>query len=181
MRINGRTVTVGLATLALVGVTGGGIAWATTGASGSTTSAESTLHCFGGAGMYGKYSPMTAISSYLGLPRAQLVNRMHSGASLAEIARAQGKTVSGLKSVMVSTMKRNLAADSDLTAAQRTAILSLMESHVDAMITGSYLGGMDADDMAEMMGGSYGRMMGGSYGGMMGGSGTWSGNGMMGR
>jgi hypothetical protein len=116
---------------------------------------------------------MTAVASYLDVSRTQLVDRMHAGSSLAEIARAQGKTVSGLKSVMVSAMKRSLAADSDLTPAQRTAILSLMESHVDAMITGSYRGGMDADDMAEMMGGS--------YGGMMGGRGTWSGNGMMGR
>lgn len=170
MRINRRTVTVGLATLGLVGVTGGGIAWATTDASNRPASSSAARHCVGYGSADDKYAPMAAVANYLGLSRAELVNQMHSGNPLADIAKAQGKTVAGLKAAMVGAMKRNLAADTDLTAAQRTAFLAKMKSHLDAMLTGTHMSGMDADDMG-------GGMMGGAGGGMMGGVGT----GMMGR
>ena len=75
----------------------------------------------------------------------------------------------------MAAMESRLAEDSDLTPAQRTAMLAVMESHLDAMIAGSHRVGMDWDDMRDMMGGGYG-MMGGPGNGMMGGRGDgWNG------
>lgn len=180
MRVNSRTLTVGIATLGLVGISGGGIAWATTNGSDPSTSSSTTRHCAGQYDMAsGKYSPMTEVANYLGMSRTELINQMHSGKTLADMARAQGKTAAGLKAAMVGAMKGNLAADTDLTAAQRTAILAMMNSHLDAMVTrthmsGTHMSGMDADGMGGgMMGGNHqGGMMGGTSGSGMGGFGT---------
>lgn len=175
MTINRRTVTVGVAALGLVGLAGGGIAWAATETNAPSARTSLTAsHCGGAYGMYGKYSPMTAVADYLGLSRTELINQMHSGTTLAEIAKSQGKTIAGLKAAMLSAMKRNLAADTSITSAQRTAILALMQNHLDAMVTGTHMSGMDTDDMdmddmgSGMMGGTSGAMMGGSSAGMMG-------------
>lgn len=111
MRINRRTVTVGLATLALVGLTGGGIAWAGTDEGTPWSSGSAASLCAGGHGMaYGDHESMTAAADYLGLTVNELVDEMHSGKALADIARAQGKSVSGLRSAMVDAMKRDLGA-----------------------------------------------------------------------
>jgi hypothetical protein len=141
-----------VAALGLVGLAGGGIAWAAADASTAPGTVSSAAgQCTGMYGtMYGKYSPMTAVANYLGLSRAELAKQMHTGKTLAEIATAQGKTVTGLESTMVAAMRRNLAADTSLTAAQRTAMLALMRSHLEAMVTANHPSGMgmDADDMA---------------------------------
>lgn len=179
MTINRRTMTVGLAALALVGLTSGGIAWAATDAPGATWSGSSGVHCPGGPAVgLGDGSAMTTAADYLGLTRTELVDRIRSGESLADIAREEGKTVAGLKEAMVAAMESRLAEDSDLTPDQRTAMLAVMEDHLDAMIAGTHLGGpggMDWDDMRDMMGGGFG-MMGGPGNGMMGGRGDgWNG------
>jgi hypothetical protein len=176
MTINRRTMTVGLAALALVGLTSGGIAWAATDAPGATLSGSSGVHCPGGPAVgFGDGSVMTAAADYVGITRTELVDRMRSGESLADIAREEGKTVAGLKEAMVAAMESRLAEDSDLTPAQRTAMLAVTESHLDAMIAGTHRVGMDWDDMRDMMGGGYG-MMGGPGNGMMGGRGDgWNG------
>ncbi len=175
MTINRRTMTVGLAALALVGLTSGGIAWAATDAGDLVAPGSSSSHCAGQGWGYGDFSPMSTAADYLGLTQAELLDRVHSGESLADVAREEGRTVAGLKEAMVSAMERALASDSDLTPARRTALLAVMESHLDAMITGTHPDGMDWDDMRDMMGGGSG-MMGGSGGGMMGGRGDgWRG------
>lgn len=170
MTINRTTVTVGLATLGLVGLAGGGIAWAASSTSSSPSTGTSTAsHCAGYGMAYGKYSPMTAVADYLGLSRAELVQQMHSGKTLAQIATGQGKTVAGLRAVMITAVKRNLAADTSLTSAQRTAVLALMKNHLGAMVAGNHMSGMDMDDMGSgMMSGTGAGMMGGSHGSMMG-------------
>lgn len=175
-----RTVTVGLAALGLVGVAGGGIAWAAAEANSPATAASSTTnHC---AGLYGTASrtraPMNAAATYLGLSRATLIEQMHAGQSLADIARAQNKDTDGLSAAMVAAARRSLAAHTTLTSAQRTAILTIMKSHIATMLTGSHMAGLDVDDMGQgMMGGSGNGMWSGSGNGMMGGTG----NAMMGR
>lgn len=183
MRIDRRTTTVGLAALALVGLTSGGIAWAATDAPGPSSAGAFGHHCAGGQHLFGDDSMMTAAADYLGLPPEELVDRLRSGQSLADVARAEGKTVAGLKDAMVTVMERRLAENSDLTPAQRTAMLTLMKSHLDAMISGDRAGmgwdHMDWDDMGGMMGG-HGP---GPGPGMMGGrGGGWGGpgGGMMG-
>ncbi len=179
MALNRRTFTVSVVTLGLVGLSGVGVAWAATdGNSPSATASSNSSHRAGMFGMaYGKYSPMTAAANYLGLSQTELIKQMHAGKTLADIAKAQGKTVSGVQAAMVAAMQRNLAADKALTAAQRTAILALMKSHLAAMVSGEHVSGMDLDDMSGKMMGNSGTRMGGSSTGMMGSSST----GMMGR
>lgn len=174
MTINRRTMTVGLAALALVGLTSGGIAWAGADGSGPSWSGVSGVHCPGGPVMgFGDSTAMTAAADYLGITTTELVDRMRSGESLADVAGEEGKTVAGLREAMVSAMESRLAEDPDLTAAQRTAMLAVMESHLDAMIAGTSVGGRGWDDMRDMMGGGFGMMggrgegWGGFGGGMM--------------
>lgn len=171
MSINRRTVTVGLATLALLGVTGGGIAWAA--ADGNGPYGSSSFGCPGGGyGMfYGDDSPMAAAADYLGLSGDELSDQLRSGSTLREIAEAQDKSVDGLKTAMLDAMKENLADNTRLTDAQRTAILERMSSRIDAMIDGTYGYGMDWDDMGPGMMGGGGWGSGGGWGpggGMMG-------------
>lgn len=132
----------------------------------------------------GTDAPMTAVAAYLGLSRTELSSQMQAGKSLADIARAQGKTVAGLKAAMVTAMKDRLAAETTLSAAQRTAILAMMSSHLNAMVTGTHtsgthtsgthmsgthMSGMDADDWdGSMMGGTGSSGMGGFGTQMMG-------------
>lgn len=175
MRIDRRTTTVGLAALALVGLTSGGIAWAATDPPGPSSAGAFGFPCGGGQHLLlGDDTMMTAAADYVGLTPVELVDRLRSGQSLADVARGEGKTVAGLKDAMVSVMERRLAEDSDLTPAQRTAMLAMMKSHLDAMISGDRAG-MDWDDMGGMMGG-HGRGMMGGRGGDWGGLG----GGMMG-
>jgi len=68
-----------------------------------------------------------AAGGYLGLTDAQLLQQLHSGKSLADIATANGKSVSGLEQAMTATAKAELAkllASKMITAAQEKQLLS---------------------------------------------------------
>jgi hypothetical protein len=87
-----------------------------------------------------------AIADYLGLTAAQLRSQLQAGKTLADIATAQGKTVSGLEDAIVADAKTHLDADvaaGNLTAAQETTILSDLTSHVANIVnhTGPQAGG----------------------------------------
>lgn len=169
MTFSRKTLAAGVAALGLVAAAGGGIAWAASDAHPTATGVADVGWCADSMGVaHGKYSPMTAAAGYLGLSRADLMTRMHAGQSLADIASAQGKTVAGLRQAMVREMTRNLAADPALTPAQRTAILALMNSHLDAMITGTHMSGVDHGTGMGMDPDAMGSMMGGTGTGMMG-------------
>jgi hypothetical protein len=160
MKLSRKNVTVGLVSLAVVGgLAGGGIALAAGNDPAPTLSSASTSgHCGGMYGsMFGKNSPMAAVASYLGLSQADLHRQMDAGKSLADIAKAQGKSVSGLKNAMVTAMKRNLDANTRLSAKQKADILEEMQSHLDAMLTMTHSSGMDMDDMGSHMGGMMSR------------------------
>src|SRR4051794_30052064 len=61
----------------------------------------------------------TAIGTYLGLAQAGLRPELGAGKSLAGIAKAQGKTVSGLEDVIYAAAKKRLdqaVADGKLTS-----------------------------------------------------------------
>jgi hypothetical protein len=51
-----------------------------------------------------KDGPMAAAASYLGLSPAQLFEQLRSGKSLADIAKARGKSLSGLKQAIASKL-----------------------------------------------------------------------------
>jgi AraC-like DNA-binding protein len=78
-----------------------------------------------------------AAAKYLGLTEAQLAKQLAAGKSLAQIASARGKSVSGLKAAMTAAVKARLdktAAAKMLTSAQEQQILSRLSSVLDAQI-----------------------------------------------
>ena len=98
--------------VAVLGV-GTGAAIAATGSSGSTAAAAAAQAPREGG-------PLAAAASYLGLTVDQLRTQLESGKSLAQVAQAQGKSVSGLKAALIADAKSHLAeavADGRLTQA----------------------------------------------------------------
>ncbi len=81
-----------------------------------------------------------AAATYLGLTESQVQTQLESGKTLAEIAKANGKTVDGLVAALVADAKQHLAADvraGRLTEAQQTQILSDLEQHITDMVNGT--------------------------------------------
>jgi hypothetical protein len=80
-------------------------------------------------------------AGYLGLTEAQLRTKLEAGDTLAEIATAQGKTAAGLVDALVAAAKADLdekVAAGRITAAQRTSILSDLESRLDDVVDGEF-------------------------------------------
>jgi hypothetical protein len=91
-----------------------------------------------GAMMWGGQPVFTAAANYLGLSQAQLRGQLLAGKSLAQVTTAQGKSVSGLKSAIAAAVTARINADSRLTAAQKTALIAEMKSHIDAMVNATH-------------------------------------------
>ena len=80
---------------------------------------------------------MSAAAKYLGLTEAQLFKQLSSGKSLAQIATARGKSVSGLKAAMTAAVKAKLdkaLANKMITSAQEQKLLGRLSSVLDAQI-----------------------------------------------
>ena len=113
MKLNRKSVTLGLAGLAFAGalVGGTGIAVAATGTATVPSTVSSADPPYGHmghmgdaddmgfmAGMaFGENSAMAAAAGYLGLSTTDLQTQLYSGQSLADVAAAQGNSVSGLQ------------------------------------------------------------------------------------
>ena len=148
MKLNRKRLATGLMAtgLAAGARAGGGVALASTGAAPApaTSTPPSPSYGpdsghFGGmgsmGGMWSGQQPvMNAAADYLGLTLAQLRTQLQSGNSLADIATAQGKTVPGLRNVLLAAMTSRLSAHTALTAQQRAAMISQAEDHLDTMI-----------------------------------------------
>ena len=83
--------------------------------------------------------PMLGAAAYLGLTRAQLFKELSSGKSLAQIAKADGKSTAGLKAAMVASIKSKLdraVASKMLTSAQEQRILGAFSSTIGKLING---------------------------------------------
>jgi uncharacterized coiled-coil protein SlyX len=90
----------------------------------------------GGNGRHGHSGP-AAIATYLGLTPAQLREQLRSGKTLAQIAVAQGKTVSGLEAAIYADVQAHLdraVAGGRLSAAQEQAILTRLKSRLDDLV-----------------------------------------------
>jgi hypothetical protein len=90
-----------------------------------------------GVGRVGAGAPATAVANYLGLTKAQLVKQLESGKSLAEIAKAQGKTTAGLEQAIVAAAKARLdkaVANKRLTTAQEQMLLKGLSANVGNLI-----------------------------------------------
>jgi AraC-like DNA-binding protein len=73
---------------------------------------------FGGPPPFELARPFAAAASYLGLSESQLFKDLHSGRALAQIAKARGKSVSGLERAITATIKSRL--DRTVTAGRLT-------------------------------------------------------------
>ena len=83
---------------------------------------------------------LDAATDYLGLTEAQLHEKLAAGQSLADIAKAQGKSVDGLKSAMLAEAKDKLdqaVKDGKIAAAQRDEMLQHLEAELDDIVNGS--------------------------------------------
>jgi AraC-like DNA-binding protein len=78
-----------------------------------------------------------AAASYLGLTDAQLFQQLSSGKSLAQIATARGKSVSGLEQAMTTAVKSRLdklVTNKLITSAQEQQILSSLQKRLDQLV-----------------------------------------------
>ena|SRR5215203_417881 len=101
-------------------------------------------HRFGDFGHHGMpFSPhehLSATADYLGLSVAQLVQRLAKGQSLADIAKAQKKSVDGLKKAIIDSATDaadRAVKDGVITEAQAKEGLKMLESRLDDIVTGS--------------------------------------------
>jgi uncharacterized coiled-coil protein SlyX len=81
--------------------------------------------------------PATAVAKYLGLTKAQLVKQLEDGKSLAQIAKAQGKTTAGLEQAITAAAKTRLdkaVANKRLTAAQEQQMLKALSAHITDLV-----------------------------------------------
>ena len=171
MKLTRKHLVTGLAAAALAAgvLTAGGVALASAGPAPASAISASATPSYGPdagncGGMYGMWSGqqpvMTAAADYLGLSLTQLRTQLHSGTSLADIAKAQGKPVSGLKDAILAAMTSRINANTALTAQQRTAMISQVKSHLDTMIN------MDMDHVPGSGMGSHMTGTGSPMGGM---------------
>src|SRR5207302_6154275 len=83
---------------------------------------------------------LDAAATYLGLTEAQLRTQLESGKSLADVAKAQGKSVDGLKQAILSQVQSKLdqaVKDGELTTAQRDQMLADLKAHIDDLVNGT--------------------------------------------
>jgi polyhydroxyalkanoate synthesis regulator phasin len=102
---------------------------------------------FGGPGLgprsihhAGAFGGLDAAASYLGLTEAQLRTQLESGKSLADVAKAQGKTVDGLVQAFVDAAKKRIDAAvtaGRLTQTQADSILADLKSRVTDFVNGA--------------------------------------------
>src|SRR5947208_2092434 len=129
-----KRIAAGLGSTVLVLGAGAGLATAARSGSG------------GPPGQGGGPPGVAAIASYLGLGKSDLAADLQKGQTLAQVATAQGKTVSGLEAAILADAKTHLdsaVAAGKLTAAQEATMLADIGSHVADMVnsTGRPAGG----------------------------------------
>jgi polyhydroxyalkanoate synthesis regulator phasin len=86
---------------------------------------------------------LSAAADYLGLSVAELRNRLAKGQSLADVAKAQGKSVDGLKRAIRDAVKKRLDAavsNGALTKDQAKAILDRFEARLDDLVNRTFPG-----------------------------------------
>jgi hypothetical protein len=121
----------------------------------------------GGFGAFGGGD--SAAAAYLGISASTLQTDLAGGKTLAEVAKAQGKTVDGLVSAMVAATRKQLdaaVASGRFTKQQEATIVAGLQQRDTAMVNGTRTGrgGFGGGGF----GGGQGRGGSGSFGGTTG-------------
>jgi hypothetical protein len=170
MKLSMKGIAVGFAVGAFIG--GASAVLAATGTSATPTPSAATtappppfvagMGHFGGP--FAQGSVISTAASYLGLNQTELQTKLQTGKTLAQVAEAQGKSVSGLEDAMVAAAKTRLDANTALTADQKATILAQLKSNIDTMVnttcprvSGAGPAGRFGSGMGPMMGGIMGR------------------------
>ena len=162
MNLNRKHALAGLAATGVLAgaLAGGGVALASTGPTqtpAATTAAQpASSWCHGDPGytdgMWSGQQPvLKAAADYLGVSQAQLQSQLQSGKSLADVATAQGKSVSGLKNAILAAMTSRTNASTRLSAAAKAAMISELKSHLDEMVNATHPSGMGMHRMGSPM------------------------------
>jgi hypothetical protein len=81
---------------------------------------------------------ITAAASYLGLSPQQVFKQLASGRSLAQIARAQGRSAKGLERALITAVEDRLRAAvraGRIPAAAEQRILQILSQHIRAIVS----------------------------------------------
>ena len=81
--------------------------------------------------------PLSAAATYLGVTTDALATQLQAGKSLADVATAQGKSVSGLEAALLANLKSDLDADVTarrLTSDRKTQILADATARIAAQV-----------------------------------------------
>ena len=96
-----------------------------------------------GPGHFGFIGKLDAAADYLGLTEAQLRTQLESGKSLAQVARAQGKSVAGLVDALVNEAKKHVdeaVSAGRLTRAQADEMLENLRDRIASGVNSTGLG-----------------------------------------
>jgi hypothetical protein len=95
----------------------------------------------GRRGHIGPAGDLSVAASYLGVTEAELVTSLHDGKSLADLAKAKGKSVDGLVDALVEAVEKRLDAAvtaGRLTDARRKELSASLKERVTAMVNGEF-------------------------------------------
>ena len=110
---------------------------------------------FGPPGGLRGHGAFAAAATYLGLSDAQLMGDLRSGKTLAQIATAQGKSVSGLETAMTDAVKSRLdrlVASGWITKLQEQRILNRLSARINRLVNRAQLAAGPAGDMRPVPG-----------------------------
>jgi hypothetical protein len=91
----------------------------------------------GGRGPAGAPGPLSDAAHYLGLTDTRLLSDLRSGKSLAQIAKARGKSVTGLEQAMIAPLRARLdraVAVGRITKAQEQLVLSRLTARISRRV-----------------------------------------------
>ncbi len=83
---------------------------------------------------------LAAAAGYLGLTRQQLIDQLSGGKTLAQVAKARGKSVSGLESALSAAVRSRLqkaVSAKQITSAQEQQILSRLSQRIAQEVNGT--------------------------------------------
>jgi hypothetical protein len=98
---------------------------------------------FGGLLRGGLDDATAAAAKYLGLSESDLQSKLRAGQSLADVAKAQGKDLDGLKQAILAAAKSDLdkaVSDKKLTQSQADDVFAKLKGRIDDAVNGKLPG-----------------------------------------